>query len=452
MNFLQNLAHEGVLVCPACRGRLATEPYVCQNCRKEWPAAFGVPDFFNEYGIPAGQADVDKTAVDRIRSILALPTSSTHAVATILARSQTLRCGNSNLNAEIADMNDRFFGGTGSIAHPPIPDNVNSSIQAEMVRHYLPDKVTRGVEFSANVRLRNKGNTAWSSRTTPPAVVIADWVGGEGRATTSFPIDIAPGCSISIPLRLRAPVQPGRFILGISIGCGGSLTEIAKIDIDVSRNSPAPSYGLPPMIVEFGEQMDYAADHQDAVMMVLAHIAKTEERRLRILEVGCGTHPQLAWVESCDIVGLDISSPMLELGSLYFEGKFPHRFGLVCADALNPPFRTESFDIIAMFAALHHFPEPDTLLKKLVTLLRPGGFIAVMCEPIGDSLEMAPTVRDLLKGINEQVFSLDEYRLIFGRAGLSPVKVHVDGGSLKAILHGLRPVTIAETGGDDTPK
>jgi ubiquinone/menaquinone biosynthesis C-methylase UbiE len=155
---------------------------------------------------------------------------------------------------------------------------------------------------------------------------------------------------------------------------------------------------------------------------------------LRMLEVGSGTHPQTAWLPELEVLAVDISLPLLELGSLYFGSRFAERLGFVCADASNLPLKSAQFDAIALFSALHHFPEPDSLLHAPGRLLRPNGVIFVMCEPVGKSLDDAAAVRDLAKGINEQISTLDEYRLFFARASLKPRFLRVDGGSLKAVL------------------
>jgi hypothetical protein len=57
-----------------------------------------------------------------------------------------------------------------------------------------------------------------------------------------------------------------------------------------------------------------------------------------------------------------------------------------------------------------------------------------MCEPVGESLESGDTLRDLEKGINEQVFTLAEYEAIFAAAGLEPAGGNQAGGSLRVIL------------------
>jgi len=90
---------------------------------------------------------------------------------------------------------------------------------------------------------------------------------------------------------------------------------------------------------------------------------------------------------------------------------------------------------------LHHFPEPERFLAGLLKLLKRDGFIGIMCEPVNDTLETPETIRDLLKGINEQVFSWQEYAQIFQTAGMWISQMQLDGGSLKAIL---RPKEMAK--------
>ena len=260
--------------------------------------------------------------------------------------------------------------------------------------------------------------------------MYARWEDSEVPAGSSlFPIDVAPGRAISLPVSLRAPNIDGRTKLRLTLDLdGAAVVRVGEWALDVGESK------VESQLQRHAHISDYGEDHQAAVSMLSAYLRGTGKHMGRILEVGCGSHPQLAWMDGFDVVGLDISGPLLELGSLFFEGRFESRFGLVCADAFNPPFAAASFDVIAMFAALHHFPNPAAFLNRLSGLLSPGGVIAVMCEPLGSSLETAPTVRDLLKGINEQVFSWREYELIFRRAGLGIAAARADGDSLKAIL------------------
>src|SRR5262249_15388426 len=101
------------------------------------------------------------------------------------------------------------------------------------------------------------------------------------------------------------------------------------------------------------------------------------------------------------------------------------------------PFADRSFDCAALAAALHHFPDPAAVLAKLKLLLKPEGFLAVLCEPVGDYSDGRVTetfLAELQRGINEQIFTPGEYRDVFLRPGLFAPRVEVDRSSLKALL------------------
>jgi hypothetical protein len=82
------------------------------------------------------------------------------------------------------------------------------------------------------------------------------------------------------------------------------------------------------------------------------------------------------------------------------------------------------------------------VLLPLRRLLRPGGFLAVLCEPVGrytGGRVDEDFRRELERGINEQIFTAREYDSFFRCAGLEADWVEIDRGSLKAILRPRRP-------------
>ena len=101
----------------------------------------------------------------------------------------------------------------------------------------------------------------------------------------------------------------------------------------------------------------------------------------------------------------------------------------------NPALAPASWHAVTMYATLHPFPEPERLLSACADLLVPGGFVAIMCEPTNTTLAHPAGVRDLLGGINEQTFAVDEYVWMANQAGLTVAEAFDDGGSFKAILH-----------------
>lgn len=451
-SFVQRLVQEGSLACPTCRNdklRLNDQSIECGRCHARWPIRNRVPDFFNNYreasgkpgqiaGIEDGR-DVIEEIVDRMIALLNLSGDATmrSRVAAILKHAATVSCDDQAIGAEINDVLDRFFGSSVTNKQLPAVNDANQAPQVRFERHYLPTSIPTGRQFSANIRLRNIGSHSWSSKTTAPLMLAATWLGQQiAPVLATFPIDIDPGRAISLPVRLSAPVHAGNRILQISLIRSNDYETIGTpLDISIHIEAAAAEVKQDSGSIQTGPAIsDYAEDHADGVRMVEAHLKQTGRSSFRILEVGSGTHPHLAWLEYCEVVALDINSSLLEFGGLYFGDGFLHRLAFICADAMNVPFRENSFDAVVMFSTLHHFPEPEILLARLAKLLRPDGLIAVMCEPVGDSLEDPATLRDLQKGINEQVFSLDEYRMIFRQAGLVETSLKLDGGSLKALL------------------
>ncbi len=462
-SLLARWMHEGVFKCLHCgsaRLDLLPEGVACGACDATWPVRNQVPDFFNQYTAgrgPGGETPWDAESDDElvatlVRSLdLGEGDDVRDRVRDIVQRSQVLACDNLALSAEIRDLIDRFSPAPVAATLPPPAPQSNRDARIGFVRHYFGERVPARAPFCANVRVQNVGAHPWSSRTEVPRTLSARWRGQDGSTVPagdfSFPVDIAPqgGC-ITLPLRLTAPRRPGPWHLCIGLADGGRwLPQAAGLEIplvvrpawlSVWRDFAArlPWRDAPVLPVVNPQGLDYGADHALGTQIIGDWVRETGRSGLRLLEVGSGTHPQTAWQLDLDVLAVDISAPMLELGSLYFRQRFVERLGFVCADAFDPPFMPAQFDAIAIFSALHHFPEPDSLLLALARLLRPGGVIFVMCEPVGDSLDGAETVRDLAKGINEQVFSLDEYQRIFARAGLKPQSLRVDGGSLKTVL------------------
>lgn len=90
-----------------------------------------------------------------------------------------------------------------------------------------------------------------------------------------------------------------------------------------------------------------------------------------------------------DGVACDIS-----LHSLKKAGHFARIFKLkkipllVCADANNLPFKSNSFPFIFVYESLHHFPHPQPVLKEIKRVLAPGGILLIGAEPIKQSFQI----------------------------------------------------------------
>lgn len=446
------LLAEQLLVCPTCGVSDAmtdTETTLeCGACNTTVPVVSGVPDFFTGY---AGDGDaaspVDADVVAEIASILDLPHNDqvTASISTAL-RLADRDTDSPALTAEIREVHARFIGG--DVAEPPLPTVANGAAKATVERHYAPAGLVAGETRFINVRLRNTGSEAWSSRTSPVAITAASRLHRRsfGRRTetapvyTPLPIDIEPGRAITLPIEVSVPTKTGthQLELGLFHHPDGFIDGAGiRLDVEIHDSEHPDTRPLPGAIDRREGIADYGEDHRIANEMVDAALDRfwpTDNRR--IIEIGGSTHPQ-SWNHArSELVNVDISAPTLQLGALY-DRHHDRSIVHLCADAMQPPLALGSWHAVAMYATLHHFPEPERLLEAAARLLLPGGFVAVMCEPTGTTLAHPAGVRDLLGGINEQTFAVDEYVWMAEQAGLVVEQAFDDGGSFKAILrHG----------------
>ncbi len=463
-SFLSELIEDQVVICPTCNSSklsLNENQLRCSRCGTNWPVSNLVPDLFNQYrnnelsevSVSEKQKQENSHLSREIIQALELKTvKNLAAVESIVAKASLLSCADNALAAEIRDLRDRFLPQPNRLLYPKVSVEANKKPEILLERHYFPREMFANTKITCNIRVKNTGSNYWSSRTEQPLSLSLYWT--DNRAVelalpvnpVRFPVDIQPGRSISVPIFIRAPSMGGRYQLNVCLlsgikrvnqGCGGFFA--IEIIHKNSAGRPINIWGQSAQEIKLlsGKGIrDYGKDHRCGCDIFTAELLKLKGQHCKhILEIASGSHPQTAWIPDSKVLALDISLPLLELGNLFFaEKELTSKVTFICADAMNPPLKEKSFDAIAMFSALHHFPEPENLLKKLALLIRDGGFIAVMCEPVSDTLEATETVRDLLKGINEQVFSWQEYVYIFSMAGLSVVKLQLDGGSLKAIL------------------
>lgn len=93
-----------------------------------------------------------------------------------------------------------------------------------------------------------------------------------------------------------------------------------------------------------------------------------------ILDIACGTGTVFPFYFKRDVksvVGIDISPEMVKIAKL----KFPET-DIICGDAEEYHF-DKQFDIIMIYNAFPHFPNPDKLIKHLAGYLRENGRITI---------------------------------------------------------------------------
>jgi SAM-dependent methyltransferase len=310
-------------------------------------------------------------------------------------------------------------------------------------RTYVPRRIQAGAQISANIRVRNTGPAPLRSDGPVPAYLSYWWHDGEGKIVdreglrTRLPLPLKPGQEIAIPQRILAPTTPGDYRLEIKLVCEGLawLEEGGKmLPIEIGRE--APSAPLGPAWRSIGEDaLDYKADHDEGAEFLKHWLEARGDARKRVLEIGGNAHPMVAALDVERTV-VDVDLQGLQCGVLWQE-RTGFRIANVCADAAALPFADGFFDAITMFASLHHFENPTGLLAHLKTKIKPGGFIAVMSEPVGhyDPDHLPEEFRrEFERGVNEQSFTLDEYARMFADAGLIVADAPLRRGSLRACL------------------
>lgn len=135
----------------------------------------------------------------------------------------------------------------------------------------------------------------------------------------------------------------------------------------------------------------------------------------KILDLGAGR----CWAtrffahQGCIAVGLDVlmtryvglltADVYIEKENIYFER--------VCGDMNQIPMRNSVFDIIFMAATLHHSSDIQTTLKQIYALLKPGGCLVLINEPVvGLFVTKKLSCTEVEHGINEHVYRYHEYR------------------------------------------
>jgi hypothetical protein len=433
-------AFEGfALRCPACGGAARLEPAAvkCIDCDTAYPVRNTAIDFMGPYR-RAGEVDADRmaAATDAIMAALQLPERARPEVEEAVAASAD-RTGVAYVDAEIAALPSRFGAENFSTVDPGVP-RTDPRRDLSLLQLYGPPSVAAGSRTHRSVRVRAE------RRLTAEATGLAyAWHRGRlarlwqrsriaaRRRLTRLPIDLEAGRELSLSVALETPRQPGDWTLSLIPVVDGRSRPAQGLDVAVRVHEAAePSYATGELAA------DYGADHLAAIRMLQDDLAGAGERKL--LEVAAGASPHLVPLaaDGHTVVASDVCANQMRLGAVYCRHNMPHladRLGYAAFDAFDPPFQPAQFGGVAMFSALHHFPDPVAFLANLAPLVRSGGFVAVLCEPADPDSVGEDYLRDLRAGINEQVFTPAEYLWMIERAGLRPDVIRDDSGSLKVI-------------------
>lgn len=107
-----------------------------------------------------------------------------------------------------------------------------------------------------------------------------------------------------------------------------------------------------------------------------------EKNPKTVLDIATGTGDlAIALTETTaeKIIGLDISSGMLEVGKEKIRKKFlESKIEMVLADSENMPFENNTFDAITVAFGVRNFETLETGLKEILRVLKPGGIFVIL--------------------------------------------------------------------------
>ena len=112
--------------------------------------------------------------------------------------------------------------------------------------------------------------------------------------------------------------------------------------------------------------------NEDLIAMILDNGGIKEG--IHVLDVACGTgvlFPDYLSRGVASVTGIDISPEMAKIA----QSKFPE-VNVICGDVENTEFGRQ-FDVIMVYNAFPHFPDPAHLIEVLAKLTKPGGRLSV---------------------------------------------------------------------------
>ncbi len=141
-----------------------------------------------------------------------------------------------------------------------------------------------------------------------------------------------------------------------------------------------------------------------------------------LLDLACGpgiyTRPLARKLERGNVVGLDLSLPMLQYGRSRIEAEGLQNIVLVRGNALDLPFPDNEFDVVNCGGAIHLFPDVPLAVREVCRVLKPGGIFlaATLQRETGRLGKWRSDFRRRVYGVNS--FRQDELEGHFGQAGL----------------------------------
>ncbi|MGC4096492.1 MAG: class I SAM-dependent methyltransferase [Nitrospira sp.] len=156
---------------------------------------------------------------------------------------------------------------------------------------------------------------------------------------------------------------------------------------------------------------DFAEENQGFVERFKEYFPEFSQGK--VLDLGCGPGDIpirfAAMYPSCQVIGIDASAPMIQLGEQAVqEAGLTDRITLRC-ERLEEVAGARIADAVISNSLLHHLPNPLQFWQKLRQLVRPGAPILVMDLLRPDSAEAAQAIVDRYAANEPAILRRDFY-------------------------------------------
>jgi len=317
---------------------------------------------------------------------------------------------------------------------------LNEAIDIQFEVVFCPQSATPGQTFWVSARLKNRGPFPITSEGPNPVLLSYHWYDERGQVAvydgrrTALPMTLAADSAITLPILVEGPTRLGRYCLRI-LPVKELVRWIDECHFDI-RVEIGDSVRIVQTPVRSEEQLgpfSETADNELATQFI-DQALRGEAGPIRACEIGGGIRP--AFLEAYKAIdnldfflNADISLRLLQVGRLILRGKqmAADRSVYARADANKLPLQRGSIDVVVFSRALHHFVHPDRTLAEVARVLRPGGHLFLVCEPVA-SVYDEHTLDLMRRGVNEQVFPDGFYSAIAESAGLIPQTTTLDWG------------------------
>ena len=439
------------LCCVVCRSydlAVGEQHYCCSMCGTEFPVIGDVPVMFDNVKLSMGSRP-DIQAARQVLDAFDLPEDAIGVERLRRLFSLKVDFGSQLIKVEAAQFLDRMRNSGYSVDRAASPSEGDSkeeehnstSAIAHWLLSYIPRILPPGEELLGNIRLKNAGTLPMRHEGNGRITLATRWYNADGEnlkaadLRTPLPLDLMPEQALTLPVRFITPHVEGDYMLSVVLveeGVRWAEDEALFLALKIRRALPPPAARPWTLLTE---EFDYDEDHRRGVAMLRDWVQDYAPENPRLLEVGGNAIPMIETLIG-ELHNVDVDLLGLQVCSMR-QRRARRSMTILCADAGNLPYQAAFFDGIVIFASLHHFPDPAGLLASLKSRVKPTGFIAVLCEPVGHiwpGAVLPEYLAELERGVNEQSFTTEEYAQIFRAAELEVAEAVVDKNSLKARL------------------